>query len=114
MNKAPLFLSESIRTIASDKLLRTFSLQRMYNNLIDLFVDRTSIDTSLLGRIDFDVDKWNKYNDCLHMNDKETIAFNNRLPQSDDVFDEVSGNYYPSNLDFNNNMFIPFDSGDAE
>ncbi len=85
----------------------------MHNRLIGLFVDRTSIDTSL-SSMDFDFDKWKKYNDCLHMNDKETIAFTNSLPQSSDVLDEVSGNYYPSNLDFNNNMFIPFDSGDAE
>ena len=47
MNKAPLFLSESIRTIASDKLLNDVSLKRMHNSLMNLFCDRTAIDTSL-------------------------------------------------------------------
>lgn len=86
----------------------------MHNILIGLFVDRTAIDTSFFGGFAFDYDKWKVYSDCLHLNDKNTIDFNNRLPQSDDIFDEDTGNYYPNRVDFNNDVFIPFDSGDVE
>lgn len=112
MNKAPLPLSSSIRTVCAERLTRTISIPRMHNSLIDLFVDRTAIDTSLLGRMKSNYDKWQVYNDCLHLNDKNTIDFNNRLPQSNDIIDENTGNYIPSNIDLNNNVFIPFENGD--
>lgn len=83
-------LSETIRTIASDKLLKNISLKRMHYYLMDLFHDRTNIDTSIFGRFaDEDTKKHAKYTDCLNFNCG---------------FDSES----------KHNLFVPFDDGGNE
>ena len=105
MNNAPLSLSSSIRTISSDKLLRTISIPRM------LFVDRTKKENPLFSDDDKEqLDKVLKFNHCLSLNDERTIAFNQGWKQEDDVFDEsrqiwISGHINPIEDD----VFIPRD-----
>lgn len=111
MNNAPLSLSSSIRTISSDKLLRTISIPRMQRKLIELFVDRTKKENPLFSDDDKEqLDKVLKFNHCLSLNDERTIAFNQGWKQEDDVFDEkrqiwISGHINPIEDD----VFIPRD-----
>ena len=101
MNKAPL-LATAIRTNCAERLLRTISIQRMHYSLMDLFVDRTAIDTSLRRYFSEDaIEQILVYNDCLKLNDENTIDFNNSFSDSG-----------MNPIDENHNMFIPFDSGD--
>lgn len=103
MNKSIFCLSESIRTIASDKLTRDISIARMYGNLIDLFFDRTSIDTSLARFFSEDnLKETLAYSDCLSLNDEDTIRFNNSQKQASD-----------KPVDESHNLFIPFEDGDS-
>ena len=102
MDKAPLSLSSSIRTNSSENLLRVISISRMYSNLIDLFFDRTSIDTSLARFFSEDkVKEVLAYTDCLNLNDEDTIRFNNSQIQASD-----------KPIDESHNFFIPFEDGD--
>lgn len=95
MDKAPLLLSSSIRTIASDKLLRNISIVRMHNSLVGLFTDRTAIDTSF-GRFfkKENITQFDVWQECLYLHD-ETVGINRKVDES-------------------YNMFVPFESGDAE
>lgn len=87
MNKAPL-LATAIRTNCAERLLRTISIQRMHYSLMDLFVDRTAIETSLFERNKESILKNLSYSHCLSLNDERTIKFNQSWKQQDDVFDE--------------------------
>lgn len=111
MNKAPLSLSSSIRTIASAKLLRTISLSRMHNSLLDLFVDKNAIDESVNLFADEDgVMQTLRYMHCLSLNDEKTIAFNQSWKQQDYVFDEKRQIWIDSYIDtINDDLFIPRD-----
>lgn len=103
MNSNIISLSSSIRTIASDKLLKDISIARMYGNLIGLFFDRTSIDTSLARFFSEDnLKETLAYNDCLRLNDEDSIRFNNSQQQAND-----------KPIDESHNLFIPFEDGDS-
>jgi len=101
-------VASNIRTIASDKLLKNVSLKRMHISLIDLFVDRTAIDSeiNLIGN-----DKMLenlRYMHCQSLNDERTIAFHQGWKQADDVFDEQRQIWIPNTVDVEkDNMFIP-------
>ena len=102
--KASLTLSASIRTKATDELLRTISLQTIKHELVNLFEDRTKADVSLFGRLKDNYDKWKIYNDCLQINDMQESEFNKRFSLESDNEDIMK-----------HNVFIPFtDNGDAE
>ena len=83
------------------------STKRMHEILIDFFVDRTSIDTSLSRYFSMDaINKHMIYNDCRHLNDEKTIKFVDGLPK---YSNGVRINDFDANPQ--NNMFIP--NGDA-
>lgn len=103
MNETQLSISSSIRTNSSDVLLRKVSIVRMQKSLAGLFTDRTAIDTSL--RRFFNEDNLKQtfaYNDCLKLNDEDTINFYNSTKQSSDRL-----------IDESHNLFIPFEDGDS-
>ncbi len=100
-------LSESIRTTSSDKLLRTISLNKMHNSLIDLFSDRTAIDNDN-GTNDEDVFKVLRYSDCLSLNDESTIKFHQSQHQQSDVFDEQRQIWIDEHINpIEDDLFIP-------
>ena len=112
MNKAPLFLSESIRTNSSDKLTRNFSLNKIYNSLIDLFIDRTAINTSynLFETNKDEIEKSMRYNHCNRINDARRIEFGNNFKQESDVFDEKRQIWIDKHIDVErDDLFIPRD-----
>lgn len=95
-------LSSQIRKNSGETLLRDISIARMHGILIDLFFDRTTIDTSLARFFNEDNLKENlAYHDCLRLNDEETIDFYNSNMQSSD-----------KPIDESHNFFIPFEDGD--
>lgn len=63
-------LSSSIRTNCSEVLSRKTSLVKMHYSLIDLFVDRTEIDTTLRRFFnDESMKKSMQYSRCKRLND---------------------------------------------
>ena len=110
MNKAPLSISSSIRTNSSDVLLRNVSIKRMHNSLIDLFVDRTNLDTiSGIGDED-SIKQMMQFNKCNSMNDERTIKFHQSWKQASDVFDEKLQIWIDKSIDTEkDNLFIPRD-----
>lgn len=95
-------LSSQIRKNTGETLLRDISITRMYGNLIDLFFDRTSIDTSLARFFNEDNLKKNlAYHDCLKLNDEDTMQFYKSIEQASD-----------KPVDESHNFFIPFEDGD--
>lgn len=63
-------LSSSIRTNCSEVLSRKISLVKMHNSLIDLFVDRTEVDTTLRRFMDDEsLNKSMQYSRCKSSND---------------------------------------------
>lgn len=104
-------LSENIRTNTGARLLRKISMVRMHNSLIELFVDRTAIDTSLSGHFNKDKIRKNlKYGYCLSLNDKKTIKFHNSCKQDFYVFDESRQIWYDSKIDpITDDLFISRD-----
>ena len=91
-------LSSQIRKNIGESLLKDISIARMQGNLIDLFFDRTSIDTSI-ARF-FNEDKLKEtlvYKDCLKLNDEDYYNSNQQL--NDKPIDE------------SHNFFIPFEDG---
>lgn len=95
-------LSSQIRTNSGETLLRDISIARMHGILIDLFFDRTSIDTSLARFFNKDNLKENlAYNDCLRLNDEQTRDFYKSFEQPSD-----------KPIDESHNLFIPFEDGD--
>lgn len=102
-------LSKSIRTIASDKLLRTLSLTKMQRSLNELFVDWNTKDNPRTLFEDNDgVMKVMQYNHCQTLNDERTIAFHQSWKQADDVFDEKRQIWISAHIDAEkDDMFIP-------
>ncbi|MBR2651236.1 hypothetical protein IKD48_00110 [bacterium] len=95
-------LSSQIRKNSGETLLRDISIARMHGKLIDLFFDRTSIDTSLARFFNEDnLKETLAYNDCLRLNDKETRDFHKTFEQASD-----------KPVDESHNFFIPFEDGD--
>ena len=63
-------LSSSIRTNCSEVLSRKISLVKRHNSLIDLFVDRTEVDTTLRRFMDDEsLNKSMQYSRCKSSND---------------------------------------------
>ena len=103
-------ISENVRTISAAKLQRKISLIRMHNSLIDLFCDRTAIDTSLSRFNDEDVFETLRYNHCQALNDERTIKFNQGWKQPNDVFDEKRQIWIGETIDpIKDDLFIPRD-----
>ena len=103
-------LSESIRTIASDKLLKNISLDRMQNSLMDLFIDRNKHETVNRFINEDGIRKVMKDSNCLHLNDARTIEFGNSFKQVDDVFDETRQIWIDRFIDpIKDDLFIPRD-----
>lgn len=111
VDKITLPISSSIRTNSSDKLSRKISFVKMHNSLIDLFIDRTAIDTSLnlFGDKEAILETM-RYNNCKHLNDDRTIEFNQSWKQEDDVFDEDRQIWIDRYIDVErDDMFVPRD-----
>ena len=104
-------LSSSIRTNCSEVLSRKISLVKMHHGLMDLFVDRTKIDTSLRRFMnDESLNKSMQYSRCKSLNDERTIKFNQSCKQESDVFDETRQIWIDEFIDpINDDMFIPRD-----
>ena len=103
-------LSENIRTNCADKLLRNVSLEKMHNSLIDLFVDRTSADTTLRNLMnDESMKKLLRYGNCLCLNDERTIKFHESTKLNCDVFDESRQIWIPDYVKLDDDLFIPRD-----
>lgn len=82
-----LSVASQIRTNCAEILTKKIPLDRMHYYLMDLFQDRTKIDTSIFGRFtDEDSKKHEKYTDCWKIN----CGFESKS---------------------NHNLFIPFDDG---
>ena len=104
-------LASEIRTRTGERLLRKISLVKMHYSLIDLFVDRTDIDTSLRRLFDKDgIDKAMQFSNCQYLNDERTINFHQGLKQDGDVFLESKQIWIPSSVDpIKDDLFIPRD-----
>lgn len=113
MNKAPLSLSLSIRTIASDKLQRNISLKRMQRKLNELFLDWYAKDIGDSDNVfgdGKDVLESSRYYHCQCLNDERTIEFNQSWKQESDVFDEKRQIWISNFIDpINDDLFIPRD-----
>lgn len=81
-------LSSSIRTNCSEVLSRKISLVKMHHSLIDLFVDRTKIDTSLRRFMDDEsLNKSMQYSRCHSLNDDSySWDFDGIDPIKDNLF----------------------------
>jgi len=109
MNKASL-LASSIRTNCAERLLGTISIPRMHNRLMDLFVDRTAIETSLFESSKERILKNLSYSHCLSLNDERKIKFHQSWKQESYVFDEKRQIWIDKSIDpINDDMFIPRD-----
>lgn len=82
-------LTTRIRTRASERLSTRTSISpvKLHRNIMKLFIDRTSIETSFRRLMGKNKDT-PRYKHCLCLNDEKTIEFNQRLRQDNDVFDE--------------------------
>ena len=99
-----MIMISEIRLKVKDKLANTSN-----TNLLDLFVDRTSIDTSF--RRFMGVNKDNpRYDNCLCLNDEKTIKFHQSLKQDNDVYDEKRQIWVGGTVDLvEDDLFIPRD-----
>ena len=80
------------------------SLDSMHKTLLELFVDRTEIDTSLARYMTNDgIAESLKYKRCMALNDEDKLNFIQSLPNKQ---------YYNEKCDEKYNMFIP--SGDVK
>ena len=104
-------LASEIRKSVGDKLSRNISLLKMHNSLSELFVDRTSIDTSLARFFNDDtLEQSMKFHHCQCLNDERTIKFHQSLKQDDDVFLESKQIWIPKTIDpIKDDLFIPRD-----
>ena len=110
-------LAENIRTNTSDNLLRNISLARMKRKLVNLFVDWNAKDVDDSDNIfgaDDGIIKTMKYNNCLSLNDENTIEFHQSFKQDNDVFDEKRQIWIDRFVDtINDDMFIPRDDANG-
>ena len=102
-------LASKVRTKTGERLKRNISMLKMRNSLFDLFVDRTSIDTSLARFFDDEtLEQSMKFHHCQCLNDERTIKFHQGLKQDDDVFLESKQIWIPRTVDpINDDLFIP-------
>lgn len=97
-------VASEIRLKVKDKLANTPT-----TNLLNLFVDRTSIDTSFRRFMGVNNDN-PRYDHCLCLNDEKTIKFNQNLKQDSDVFDEKRQIWVGGTVDLvEDDLFIPRD-----
>lgn len=82
-------LASKIRTKTGERLLNKtiLSSDKLHKNILELFVDRTSIDTTLRRFIKLD-DNILKYSHCLCLNDEKTIQFQQSFKHDHFIFDE--------------------------
>lgn len=104
-------LASEIRTRTGERLSRKISLVKMHYSLIDLFVDRTEVDTSFRRFMNEDNFKRTmQFSNCQYLNDERTINFHQGLKQDDDVFLESKQIWIPSSVDpIKDDLFIPRD-----
>lgn len=110
MDNAPLILSSTIRTSASDTLLNTISLKEMQDKLFDLFIDRENKKT-VVNLLETNAMKESlRYIHCRQLNDELTIDYNQKWKQSNDIFDEKRQIWIDKYIDAEkDDMFIPRD-----
>ena len=103
-------VASQIRTHTGAKLLRSVSLKRMENSLMDLFIDRNNDDTVNRLINEDGIRKVLRYSHCKRLNDKRRIEFNNSCKQANDVFDETRQIWISPNVDpMKDDLFIPRD-----
>ena len=97
-------VASQIRIKVKDRLANTLD-----TNLLDLFIDRTSIDTSF-GRFMGKNKDNQRYDHCLCLNNEKTIKFHQSFKQDNDVFDEKRQIWVSATVDLvKDNLFIPRD-----
>lgn len=106
-----LLINSKIRTKCADELQRTISLKSMQNCLMDLFCDRTKIETSLRRFFDEDnIKNTPRWYNCLSMNDERTIKFHQGFKQQNYVFNEDKQIWIDPFVDpIEHDYFIPRD-----
>ena len=104
-------LASRIRTRTSERLLNKTSLSpiKLHKNIIGLFVDRTSIDTTLRRFMKVDDDIL-KYPHCLCLNDEKTIKFHQGFKHNHYIYDEERGIWRDADINpIRDDCFIPRD-----
>lgn len=104
-------LASRIRTRTSERLLNKTSLSpiKLHKNIIGLFVDRTSIDTTLRRFMKVDDDIL-KYPHCLCLNDEKTIKFHQGFKHDHYIYDEERGIWRDADINpITDDCFIPRD-----
>ena len=83
----------------------------MHNSLIDLFVDRTKVETTFRRFMNNDsIKKSMQFHKCQSLNDERTIKFHQSAKQDSYVFDESRQIWIDDNVDpINDDLFIPRD-----
>ena len=104
-------VASEIRTNIGENLVRKISLAKMHYHLMDLFQDRTKVDTHVnLLEDDDGIKKTLRYMHCQSLNDERTIEFHQSFKQESDVFDEKRQIWIDKYIDpINDDMFIPRD-----
>ena len=103
-------LSSSIRTNTGAKLLKEISLDKMHNNLMGLFVDKTKNETRINLFDNDEVKKTLAYSHCKSLNDKRTIDFHQSTKQEYYVFNEKRKIWISRYIDSEkDDLFIPRD-----
>ena len=99
-----IFLASEIRINVNKRLSRN-----VYDKLLELFVDRTSIDTSF-RRFMGKNENTPRYSHCLCLNNEKTIKFNQSFKQDSDIFDEKRQIWVSDSVDLvEDDLFIPRD-----
>ena len=97
-------LASEIRINVSERLSRN-----VHDKLLELFVDRTSIDTSFRRLMGKNEDT-PRYDHCLYLNDEKTIKFHQSFKQDSDIFDEKRQIWVSDSVDLvEDDLFIPRD-----
>ncbi len=102
-------LAYRIRTKSCERLLTRTSISpdTLNTNLLGLFIDRKSIDTSFRRFFGRNKDR-PLYRHCQSLNDARTIDFHQRVKQESDVFDEKRQIWIPNYVDLEtDDLFIP-------
>ena len=97
-------VASQIRIKVKERLANTLD-----TNLLDLFVDRRSIDTSFRRFMGKNEDT-PRYRHCLCLNDEKTIKFHQSFKQDSDVFDEKRQIWVSAYVNLvEDDLFIPRD-----
>lgn len=107
-------LASRIRTRTSEKLSTKTNISpvKLHRNIMNMFIDRTSIETSFRRFMGKNKDTL-RYDYCKCLNDKETIQFQQSYKQDGDVFDEKRQIWVSGYVDLvEDDLFIPRDDAD--